>query len=453
MNNLIKNIESTWSIVVTAKTTIENINIFIKHHLEIGVDNIYIFLDSPQDFQENDSFFPSDKVKIFKCDDIFWRQRKHYECLRYPQGERPDIVEYRQYHNMLHAHSICNSEWLLMIDIDELLYCKGSVSEILKKYPENIFSILVKPVEAIYHKNPPVNFDEVFCTKYFKIYDKNNVRKWNEIYNISEIKHKSGFYGHITGKTFFRTKYPIKVPSCHVSKPYENDLGVAYIEDNLFLMHFEAQTPEYFANKIKNRANKTFNIGFLDTPSVQRIKNIINNYNNNGESYLSEIYGYMHVFDDKRLSKCIDAGLVLAIENKYMQESLKHKRIQTYHGEFFVLDRKKLKVIAIRECDYNSSEHCYIHIIFNLTREDLRKSAFLYTIFDNQIKYLTLNRDGFLILYSKAKAQLLNAATQGELFSLQSEDKFLSARKDGSVQLIAELKRDWELFSLSDFNY
>lgn len=161
----------------------------------------------------------------------------------------------------------------------------------------------------------------------------------------------------------------------------------------------------------------------------------------------------MHIFDDQRLMKCIDNGLILKIEDKHLKESFKHKRIQTYHGDFLVLDRKELKVIAIHECDYNILKYCYIHIIFNLKRDDIRESAFLYVVFDNKIKYLTLNRDGFLILYSKAKAQLLDVSVQNNLFSLKFEDKFLSARKNGSLQLIAQSMKDWELFSLSDFEY
>lgn len=444
---------NTWSIVVTAKTTVENINIFIKHHLKMGVDNIYLFLDAPQDFDEKEEFIVSDQVEIFKCNDRFWKNREHFECLRYSKGEKPHLVEYRQYHNMLHAHSICDSEWILMMDIDELLYARDSVNKVLNKYPENIFSILVKPIEAIYEEKPPLDFLEVFNGKYFKIHNKETTKKWNEIYNNAEIKHKAGFYGHITGKTFFRTGYPIKSPSCHVSKPYENDLGIAFIEENFLLMHFEAQTPEYFSQKIKNRANKTFNIGFLDQPSVQRTQNIILNYNIKGESYLLDIYNYMHVLASDQLKNYIDAGLILKIEDKYKNLSMVYKKILSHHGEIFVLDKRALKIIAINEKDFDHLKYSYINIVFNLTREDIKKSAFLYTMVEGQIKYLYVNRDGFLISYNKNKAQFLDVLIQNNLFSLQFEDKFLSARKDGSLKFMSEWQKDWELFSLSNLEY
>ncbi|NNH76601.1 glycosyltransferase family 2 protein [Acinetobacter sp. ANC 5380] len=453
MKNILDNIsmEVTWSIVVTAKALPENINIFLDHHLGLGVDNIYLFLDSPDDFNPENFLKKNDRVKIFKCDKEFWEQRKHFECLRYSRGERPDLVEYRQYHNMLHAHSICDSEWLLMMDIDELLYSKLKVSKILNKYPNNIFSVLIKPLEVVYCDKIPKNFKEVFSTKYFKEYKLKNIEEWDKIYYKPEIKHKSGFFGHITGKTFFRTGFPIKAPSCHLSKPYENDLGLAFIDENMYVMHFESQTFEQFSQKIKNRANKTFNVGFLDKASIERTKNIIENYNNYGDQYLNEIYYYMNVFSKEKIDQLIEKKLVLKIDISNSSYPLICNCIHTHHSQILAFDFEKEIVLGVNEKDFDELKHSKISISFSIIKKNFPQNAFLYFNKDGQVKYLYVNRDGYLIDINKKKSQLLDIKYKDHRFSLSLNNKFLSARKNGSLNFISEWQKDWELFSLSNF--
>ncbi|AWI50433.1 hypothetical protein DDU33_02490 [Actinobacillus porcitonsillarum] len=43
----------SWSVILTVKSTPDSINYFIQYYLNIGVSEIFLFLDSPNDFEKN----------------------------------------------------------------------------------------------------------------------------------------------------------------------------------------------------------------------------------------------------------------------------------------------------------------------------------------------------------------------------------------------------------------
>ncbi|WP_156935666.1 glycosyltransferase family 2 protein [Alkanindiges illinoisensis] len=443
--------KNSWSIVVTAKALPENINIFIEHHLKLNPKEIFLFLDAPDDFDNSQDLVKADSLRIIECTPEFWKSRPHFHMLRYEKGVRPELVEYRQYHNMLHAHSISDAEWLLMMDIDELLYTRSDVGNLLNKYPDNIFSILLMPIEAVYKDDPPVSFKEVFDTDFFKTRKKVNYEYWNKIYDREGIYHKSGFFGHVTGKSFTRVNKEIMQPSCHLNKPLDRDLGYAFIEENMNIMHFESQTLEMFSQKIINRSSKKFNVGFLDEISVKRTNNIISIYKEKGELALLDIYLYMHVFSKEKINKILNDGYILEITDKTTSDYVFDHKIVSFHHSVLVYDHSKDIVIALKEEDISSSIHSIVKIAINKERVDIESKAFLYFEYNYKIEYLCVDRDGKIIIFRSNKAQLLNYFTDNNYFSLSIDNKYITVKPSCEVLFKAEKINKWE--QLYKFNF
>ncbi|MCP1660524.1 glycosyltransferase family 2 protein [Neisseria perflava] len=305
----------SWSVVVTVKSTPTYINYFIQHHLALGAKEIFVFLDSPNDFPLSE-INQDRRVHLIGCDDDFWKNCPHFDCLRYQAGTRPELVEYRQYHNMLHAQLLTSADWLLMLDIDELLYSRGNVNEILATYPDNVFSVLARPREAVYLNEAPQSGLDVYKTPYFKLH-KYHSKAYQTIYNRPEMINKGGFYGYVSGKSFTRVNKIVMQNSCHLNASLDRELVEGAVEYNFNVLHFESQTPRDFIQKTINRANKTFNVGLLDKLHVARTQYLAQIYNEakanfseeKGREVLNEAYHYMHVLSDEKMQLLDDENL------------------------------------------------------------------------------------------------------------------------------------------------
>ncbi|MGL3044456.1 glycosyltransferase family 2 protein [Acinetobacter pecorum] len=437
---------NTWALVVTAKASIENIKIFLDHHLKLGVNEIFLFLDSPEDFNNIDELNINEKIKIFPCTDEFWRTRDHYEILDTEPNKKPKAVEQRQYHNMLHAQDVSKSEWIMMIDIDELLYSGERINEILSEIPTNVFSVRAAPLEAVYLENKPKNLLEVFNTSYFKNRFVVNYSFWNEIYKNKYLNHKSGFFGHVTGKTFHRVNVLIRSASCHISRPYDTDLMCALDNNRFFILHFESMTQEFFIEKNLKRISNEFYVPFLEKKSKERLSYFKENYEKDGEGFLEKIYMDMHVFNTKTMNKCLESGYITNI-NFY--EFKDEAYIETYHGTIIVFNREKEEVVAIRKEDFNKNLHCKVLIYNTLDGNNVSQKAYLYTKVDGKVCYLYLNNKNKITLINTKKAQLFEFIRNKSFFSLGLNGKFLKCKKNNEVKLEADIINNWELFKVN----
>lgn len=434
-----------WSVVATVKADKELIDIFIDHYIKIGASEIFIYLDDPNDKYIQDAYSGSPLVKIHVCDEAFWSIDYKFKNLKFVG--RPDGVEDRQSHNVIHALSKTQAKWLACVDIDEIIYSERWISSVLNTIPDNIFSIRLKPFEAIYLNEAPKTYSDVFKTKYFKhLTKREDVFFWNNVY-LKEYIHKAGFFGHVTGKCFFRTDEPLKWPGLHNFNPIDITLKTNFIVDDLKLLHFEALTPSYFVTKTINRLNKTFNIKYLDGPSANRLKNLKKIYDENNEIGLLGAYNDMHVIDQEVLDKAINLQVIEEIDTNVI-DKFSYKTLMTTHRTLPAYNKEK-DICELIDSDGGIEEHLsVVQIEYDYT-QDL---CYLYTIVDNKPIYLYLNKDGRLVSYPFKKAMLLKFTCIDKLnlsCNIQyANGQYLTARLDKQFTLGPKEAKDWELFSI-----
>lgn len=438
---------SNWSVVTTVKADKELIELFIQHHLSQGVNHIFIYLDDPLDFDIlslNDRF---DNVTFNICDDNFWS--KNYEFKNLDFNGRPDGVEARQMHNVIHALKNVKTKWLACIDIDEFIYSDRSISDVLEYIPDNIFSVRVKPFEAIYKDNVPNNYDDVVKTKYFKHHTR-RVDKffWNEIYP-NELIHKAGFFGHITGKCFFRTDEPLKWPGLHNFNPLDMTLKTNFIVDEFKLLHFEALTNDFFIKKTLNRINKIFNVTNLDAPSVQRIENLKKIHAEKGIDGLSSAYKKMHVLSENTLNKAMLLHTVSSIDIN-QKDSFKHKVLITIHKTVLVYNART-EICELIPYSAELPQHLsYVDTFFDYDQN----LCFFCTKLDGKILYLYSDRKGRLVSYPYAKAMFFKLEFKDILnlqFSVQyTNDQYFSGTSKNEFKLGPKEVKSWEIFHIKD---
>lgn len=440
---------STWSLVTTVKAPDELIEKFINHYLNLGASKLYIFLDSPNEQEIHNNLF-DERIIFFLCDENFWVEREHFHPVRYKKGERPDYVEYRQYHNLIHTSSICKTEWLLNVDVDELLFPMADIDEELSHIPRNIFSALIRPLEAVYLNTEPESLISTFDTPYFKSRRKIDYDFWNGIYPDEGIKHKSGFFGHVTGKSFIRTSEDIFRPSCHIPAPVGEFLSHGFVIDSMFVLHFESMTRPLFVQKMVNRASKVYNTPFLDEISKARTKYLTDGFAENGEEYLHEAYKKMHVFDNVKMAKCLESGYVVNIKDR----EYKKNNVYTSHGDVLAYSVAEKKVKAIDELVVDNKNFIPVKVIANYNNSE----CYISFIQNNKASYVCSDRDGVPRNTRGSFAQVFKLIKdKNGLISIQCEYKnedskqpqFLTANKSGTVMFSRPAINDWEKFSIS----
>lgn len=438
---------SNWSVVTTVKASKELVDFFINYYLEIGAHKIHLYLDDPKDSFIKDSY-NNEKVIFHICDDNYWGVDYKFKNLKY--AGRSDAVERRQEHNVIHATKFFpETKWMLCVDIDELIYSKRDIDSVLEEIPDNVYSLRLKPYEAIYLNKPPRSVEDVFSTNYFKHREKRcDTHFWNRIYPKGFI-HKDGLFGHITGKSFFRTDEPQKWPALHNFNPIDPELKVSFLVDEIKLLHFESLTVENFAEKTLNRLNKIFNVVNLDKPSVERINYLKKVYEKNGIQGLYDAYETMHVLNSEKMNEALYLHVIDKIDYNE-KDSLIRRVIQSFHGGILVYDNSGDKCRFISLDKFDKRQHYPIHLNFDYDKE----LCFLSFYKDNKVNYLYIDRFGELMTYRTSKAMFLKFKCLDKInyhFAISFDNKFFTAKLNGDFILGGNEIKSWETFSFLDF--
>lgn len=178
---------TTWGIVSMVRGSAKDILGFAAHHLDLGADFMYIYMDEP-----NRPAFRAlrmhPNVRVRVCDDAFWQKRKR---------NRPDKHQIRQTVHATFAYRNTRLDWLAHIDVDEFLWPSEPITDLLNSVPENIPAVRVRPMEAmacgedLYKANIPAGPDREALVQ--------------EIYPNYGGFVLGGFLSHVQGKLIVRT--------------------------------------------------------------------------------------------------------------------------------------------------------------------------------------------------------------------------------------------------------
>lgn len=176
---------TTWGLSATIKAPLPDILRFAAHHLDIGAQRLFLYLDDP-DQDGFDLLKTHPKIRPVLCDDAWWN------------GKRPQKHQVRQTHNATHAYNRRSGvDWIIHMDVDEFLVSDRPVADILSDQPGDTPIARVRPMEQL--------AGDGTAFKAFIPNGPDRIRTVAALYPTYGIHLKGGFLSHLAGKVFVRT--------------------------------------------------------------------------------------------------------------------------------------------------------------------------------------------------------------------------------------------------------
>jgi len=287
-----------WSAVATVRTRSEYVDAFIRHYLGCGAFQVILFFDDP-----DVSFLPqSPRVVGVICDEQYWNSIGKL---------RPNEVENRQLANLDYAISITETEWLLHVDADELVISSSEIDEVLRRQPEDVFSVVATPIEAVYESSP--NIADAFETRWFKrpLREDEDTSVLSILYGELSMLTMRGLFGHVVGKAFTRARCKIKTPSLHLPQPCDPNLRSAVAAPSVELLHFDSLTFADWKEKWMRRFSGEVVAIKMSERRRRQMEMIGSTHERAGDAGLLELYQKMYVLDPDRLAAARSAGFLV----------------------------------------------------------------------------------------------------------------------------------------------
>lgn len=450
----------SWSVVSTVRAPKHQVDTFINHYLNLGADKVYICFDDVG-FSDFDRELFGDRVVASVCDEQYWSSVQRISPYSGLKG-RPDTIEIRQHINMLAARARTSSEWLLHVDVDEIVYARKPVSEVLAEFPEKVFSVVLRTLEAVYDRVPDDGED--FKTHYFRKFTRNDsvLSKFFD----DELKGVSwgGYWGVTIGKTFVRKSPKIKRMSVHRPVPLDANLYENMETDYLEMLHFEGQSYPAFKEKsllrIQKDVAKLMNVRFK-----KRLRLIKEYFDKSGDDGLLDVYKKFYVLSGDALKDAMSLGFVVSIKwDEYKGVAgdaaplsnpvhYRGQSISSWQGD--ILKTAHSGYLAINDS----------HVVASYDPAALTKAALRLIpveIFINNSSATLVAREEAGNLYGEVredgsirmqayieKGSKFDVLDRGEIgICLSLDGKYVCATKDGGVLVNRESSSAWETFQV-----
>ncbi|BBL34222.1 hypothetical protein Nstercoris_00453 [Nitrosomonas stercoris] len=432
----------TWAVVSTVRAPQFMVDFFINHYRNQHANEIHVFLDDPDCADFDCSLLNDSRVNIYICDEKFWNSRES----KYPlmiKG-RPENVEGRQFSNYLKVQEDSTVDWILNVDVDEILISKYLVAAILREIPENIFMIGARTLEAVYQDFP--RLEDIFSTKLFKNTYTKNVEFVNKEFSRNLNANANGFWGHRHGKGFFRRTEAIRKLSCHYPTPLNNSLLPKFQHKDIELLHFECMTFELFHEKRLRRItgqSLTTRISANNKTRLEYFKEVYEKYGLEGSK---KLYKEMNIFSGNRLDLAINSNFLVSKDINYrLNEDYKHNGIFSYHNSIIIMNFEK-RLAEAKNVSALEVNDCPVFVDYELPQTGY---AYLYCILNKKKYFIHPGQKGELVLYENNNAYFYKYVKNKEFFSLffinaLEQEKFLSIKPKGEVGFWANVCKAWE---------
>lgn len=129
-----------FEVVAMALAPERHIGVFVDHYRRRGAARVRVYFDGPADAAPDPGRVGLAEGELILCDDAFWAAR----------GGRPASVEARQRRVYKAAHDDMTADWLVVVDIDELIYGDVDLTAVLDAVPAATESVIFPTVEAVW---------------------------------------------------------------------------------------------------------------------------------------------------------------------------------------------------------------------------------------------------------------------------------------------------------------
>jgi hypothetical protein len=310
-----------WGIVATIKAPAREILTFVAHHLSLGADRIYIYLDNPN--EEAELLLASHPlVDVTRTDQPYWKDLN---------GKRPPKHQLRQTRNATHAyHRAADLDWLIHIDVDEFLSPDTAVTSSLAGLPSDAQAARVRPAEVLSTDGVRGLENHITYCKAWMPPRGNRLELSKEIYPTYGQYIRGGFLSHIAGKLFVRTGIPDLEFRIHNAYVNETELPANTDMTDICLCHFHAtkwgkwqRSFEYRLEKGSYRSEMRPAVSRDDGGlSLHELFNMIHDHE--GEQGLRNFFTEVCVATDDLRRKLSEHGLLREFRLHFSQSLKKH---------------------------------------------------------------------------------------------------------------------------------
>lgn len=244
----------TWGVVSTVNEPKVVLERFIHHYQKSGAQQITLFFEDAT------------------CPDIDWaKEQRNVVCHACSADFREQLGVPIHHHVDLQRANLdfflrdgCATDWLIHLDADELLQCNENVATYLSGIDDDIMSVQVLPVEAVWDaRQTRTPFTHRYARKLIP-----NHMSWKKflldsVYGeYAPCLMRGRLAGHMQGKSIFRTRdlaslaFDIHyVCPHHLRRP--NDMALVA---DFRLIHFDVWSFEQFVSKFKKRIDSLVGI-------------------------------------------------------------------------------------------------------------------------------------------------------------------------------------------------
>lgn len=234
---------TTWGIVATVKTTPDALLEFVAHHLELGADEVNIYLDEENEASSQLEEHPN--VNVTLCDARYWKMRRPKET-----HQRPPMHQGRQFANAKWAYMHSSVDWLAHIDVDEFLWPQTDIGTQLERLPPDGLCARIRPIEALASDGEVTHFKA--CAENWM----QRLEETPKIYPEFGAYLNGGFLSHVAGKLFVRTGLKdIKFKIHNLETPNGNNPGEVLLSETE-LLHMHAKSWEDWISTYHYRKSK-----------------------------------------------------------------------------------------------------------------------------------------------------------------------------------------------------
>lgn len=216
------------AVVSMVKAPLHELKLFVHYHLNIGIDEIILFFDDPEDpALELFPRFP--QVTTIACSADYWSNIT---------GERPDIFSTRQIINVNEGvrnatEKGCN--WVVQIDSDELIRPSTGIKRALENCNADVLRF--KVMEAVSER---INYDNIFIATLFKNEPSDAKIKAAKMLGCSQAFFKDEYFrGHTASKMAVKLSQKIQKHGVHGPREYDKNSTIFKNTDEISLLHYD----------------------------------------------------------------------------------------------------------------------------------------------------------------------------------------------------------------------
>lgn len=234
-----------WGVCCTAKAPLAQLLAFVAWHRDLGAAHIWVHLDDA-DAVSASVLNQLNNVTAVLCDAAYWAVR----------GSRPKAQEQRQAYNMRRIYAATELPVLAHIDVDEFLYPRRPIADILDDWTDDAPFLRAAPAEALHDPSLP---DDIFTARHFRLKFPGGISDSRRRAVLGDYAPILPFnmLSHRVGKSLFRTGVEGLVVRLHAGSIGKDapPMNVP-VHPEIIVLHFHAQNRAEWLAALPHRVTK-----------------------------------------------------------------------------------------------------------------------------------------------------------------------------------------------------